>query len=455
MPIERVTLHLHKTYMPEFEDANHRSISITGPLYELFKKSSSRLDFARWLDAFIADDRSSLQVEDHHLESLLSENPCIKDKLVEPQNVVKYLSPESLHYCEITFDRDGQAIYPNRGDELAINEYGLKKRKLSQAMVISLDGHIYANTLIPGSFHHSSFNRGGDLAFAAEAIFSSSSPGVFSIINDRSGHYRPNIKSIIYGLNVLSERGADLSIANLYINSWSEDESALRQYEDIPLFLEQYNKVCSTDTPTLEFTSVDEARTYFEFSDNSEANFYIKSNNDFFEFKRSRNGSIMIESFHKKYSDQIAALKSRINEERKIAAKVRASSGAGPGLSISCPLPSSYCDDKDDGFKITGAIQGSLFGRDSDDEGEQKIDESTFDEADNSVEEFTLHGLQSLKGSKDQGDRDSNFDGEFTLFSSQHLRASISEDDEKSVTDVDSAPSTQPHKTTLRRGPSI
>lgn len=313
MPIKQVVLSLQESYIPEREDAGHRCISVTGPLYKLYLDTSRPCTFSEWIDRFVANDIDGLDVPADVLAQFHDEHPSMLAEIDNKKNFVDYIHPAYLPAYEVGFIRD-QATYTKQDNKLLINEKNMKRIKIPIAMVITTDNRIYANTLVPGTFHHSSFSRGDNVLFAAEVFFSS--PGVFSSITDKSGHYKPNIQSMLYGLNLLRENGANLETATLYINSWVDDFEKERCYSNITLFLDIYSSACLAGNEHLEFNSIEDARSLLLSSGKEDITCYIAGENDFFEIVKGSDGNIAATSYYEKYKEERARIELQLRKRR-------------------------------------------------------------------------------------------------------------------------------------------
>ena len=334
MPLLAPTrMHLRDMYLPEFEDSKHRSIDISTPLYEIYQQSTDRdtLSFSDWLVHFEEQDIELLSLPDGVLEIFLNEHPSILERLTTNVQCVHYIHPDYLEHYRITFDADGRAI---QNETHIVNDTGMKKAIQPVALVINAndEASLYGGTLIRNNTHHSSYSSGGDTFFAAKVFFlKGSSGGIISCITDESGHYKPVLKTMIYGLQQMLIQGADLSEASLIMNSWStclDGDPMTRRYENIGLFLEIYSNGYASDA-YMEFDTTDEAIEAFLESDSIMlSTCYIKNTTDLYELTKSHDSTVVITSFYEKYSTELSILKARVEAE----ARVTHGQGGGGGL---------------------------------------------------------------------------------------------------------------------------
>ena len=354
MPLLAPTrMHLRDMYLPEFEDSKHRSIDISTPLYEIYQQSTDRdtLSFSDWLVHFEEQDIELLSLPDGVLETFLNEHPHILECLTTNAQCVNYIHPDYLKHYRITFNDDGRAT---QNGALIVNEIGMKKAIQPVALVINADndGFLYGGTLVRNNTHHSSYSSGHDTFFAAKAFFSKgASSGIISRITDESGHYKPSLKTMIYGLQQMQIQRANLSKASLIMNSWStgfDGEPMSRSYENIGLFLEIYSNGYASDN-YMEFDTIEEATGAFTESDSIISSVcYIKNTNDLYELTRSHDSTVVITSYYEKYSTELSILKARVEAEASVVHSQEAGSGRGRGLffgdgnGFSIPPPATH-----------------------------------------------------------------------------------------------------------------
>lgn len=136
---------------------------------------------------------------------------------------VRYLSADDLSKqdCYLRFYRNlaykGGSV-PEQGNSLINDDDSTRHQPF--AIVIKSDEQICLLPKIPGYLHHSSLAAGQAVLFACTAEINR---GKFINISDHSGHYKPKLLNMIFGLNKFKERGANLVGTKVVINEWVND----------------------------------------------------------------------------------------------------------------------------------------------------------------------------------------------------------------------------------------
>jgi hypothetical protein len=200
---------------------------------------------------------------------------------------VEYIAAESLDPYKVRFNDMGQAIdYSNQPIN---NSKSIKKTNIPLALVLNQDQTLHYIDLEKGKTHHSSLSSGQSVLWAAEVTLIKN--GYFKIITDQSGHYRPNLRQFLYGLEQLKIMGADLSNTKITLNAF--DEYPKTEFGDIncEALLKLYikNGFKSNEFIPVNIETLAEAKQHFinnqsEIPGNT-AVYFIKEVNDLYKLE--------------------------------------------------------------------------------------------------------------------------------------------------------------------------
>ncbi len=273
--MQAVTISLQPEYRAEFLDPLHRHMELSKKLYDLWeidrKDSATDLDFPAWIEA---------------------KHNTTKYKC----DIVSYIPNTELTSFKVTFAY-GEAI--NSGLKLTC-EIDNRKRYRPIALIIMPNNELYAatmNTAINEKYRvqHSSLSSGGGVYFAAEAY---AKDGMFIRITDKSGHYKPNLRSFVYGLRLMRLAGANFSLTRIEVNSY--DENKLRTFDLGDEFINRYDNLgFNAATFTGTFKNIADAIVSFNDQDltyQPKAIYFILEHNDLFEITK-KNNKITYSSF--------------------------------------------------------------------------------------------------------------------------------------------------------------
>lgn len=226
------------------------------------------------------------------------EIPLVKDYSTERDSPrhhgVEYIPADCLDAYKIKFNTTGQAI--NYYNEPINNPKSTKKTNISLALVLNQDQTLCYIELEKGKRHHSSLSSGQSVLWAAEVT--SIKDGYFKSITDQSGHYRPNLRQFLYGLEQLKIMGADLSNTKITLNAF--DEGLKQEFSNIQCeaLLELYikngfksNKFIPVNTETLEEAKLHFINNKSEISGNN-AVYFIKEVNDLYKLELHEDDSL-------------------------------------------------------------------------------------------------------------------------------------------------------------------
>lgn len=127
----------------------------------------------------------------------------------------RYLGPEDRRRYEVFVNKQG--LLTNAEGELidTRNAITTLEDDIPGAAITVMDpnGRIYLNPFpLVAEFHHSTFLSGAPAAFAGEMVVEN---GVLKLINNRSGHYRPESDACLSLQDQLTARGVDFARVNV------------------------------------------------------------------------------------------------------------------------------------------------------------------------------------------------------------------------------------------------
>lgn len=289
-------LTLCEEYIPEKKDYFHRHKELSKRLYEAWLHSDTDLTFDTWsqsrpgdhtvTDCVLYCDQAELQNKKVH---------CIEEGLaaLEIPALPIFGRPSTMELL--------QSINPR---QRGIDTYAL--------VIPATRDELYAAKMnvkgLPGEgyrIHHSSLAAGGDVRFAAEAILKD---GKFTSITDESGHYKPDLYAFVYGLCFIQDSGFDLSSSCIGVtrNTSSGRDGDRHFYDSALNFLSLYreNGFDSSAYCDQEQDNIEHAEKHFIHNQPIEkAIYYIKGENDLYEFTRDSNNNITHVSFLHMYEE--------------------------------------------------------------------------------------------------------------------------------------------------------
>lgn len=286
-------LKMQPEYQAERLDPLHRHKELSNQLYAQWQKHSSEaaaenrafLDFPTW-------------IMKHHNKA-------------HRHHKVLYLEQESRAFYNVNFRSNLGYV----GDDLLNCHKTMKGKRTPFAVILSLDEEIYAIPLNYGSDvteyrqHHSSVVAGEDVFFACELYASN---GHIREISDRSGHYKPDLYSFVYGLDQLKRRGADLSDTRIVVNSW--DIHTYREYNNAELFLSIYKAAFNSQFYMGEVANLAAGLACFVSSRSRQPVFYLdKEKNEVYKFFYYADNKVAFRSCTEEY---VAALQKTVTIDK-------------------------------------------------------------------------------------------------------------------------------------------
>ncbi len=156
--------------------------------------------------------------------------------------------------------------------------------------------------------HHTSLSLGEDVYFAGEATIKH---GKFKSISNQSGHYKPNLRSFIYGLSVIQNQGFNLANCQAQvITSQHAFDQSETLYQNALEFITMYkDEGFASQTYQEQATSIDEAKDQFFKSGLARAVYYVldavNEVNDLYEFTIDDHDDTQIVAFKAKYDAKL------------------------------------------------------------------------------------------------------------------------------------------------------
>ncbi len=293
-------LRLCPNYKAEKLDTFHRHISESAKLYTKWEElGKPHENFTTWtrtdnqcvvpiheqVQYYDSEELQRLRVysEDGKLFHRLREIPAL--------NILSSLTPLEERNSKV--DKNATITYAIVIPDSSYQLYAIKMNTKGAAG----DGY---------RIHHSSVSAGEDVIFAAEATISK---GKFYSISDESGHYKPTLYEFVYGLNFMQVSDFDLSESHVKVTrciSGGRGSDRVR-YDSTTKFLELYREK-GFDSPSycgVEQPSKETAQEHF--NENIQLNraiYFVKNENELYEFNRKPCGTITVMSFTDKYNSQ-------------------------------------------------------------------------------------------------------------------------------------------------------
>ena len=183
-------------------------------------------------------------------DDLLDNFDAITLRNVAPSNyksMMKELADRRVQYLKSTEDRNAVEILGERG--LLVRKLGgkLDTDAMSSLFggegcciyVMSADGRMYVNSGILNKIHHSSFLAGTETSGAGELQVKG---GVLVSINNKSGHYQPQVVHLAQSLHEMQSRGINIqgTKVTVYALKASTGIAEPEEFENGKAFLDLY-----------------------------------------------------------------------------------------------------------------------------------------------------------------------------------------------------------------------
>lgn len=155
---------------------------------------------------------------------------------------------------------------------------------------------------------HSSLSSGKSVYFAGQAHIHD---GILRVISDKSGHYQPDLRSFVSGLEILWNKGYDFSEATIIVNDRDDFVSATlrRSYKDVMLFRSLY-LTAGFDSPNYDDSlqsdsnckTLNDAILHFKSNFREPKVYFIREYNELYELSVNHNNETISVSFYDKYN---------------------------------------------------------------------------------------------------------------------------------------------------------
>ncbi|MET3134153.1 hypothetical protein AAKU55_004448 [Oxalobacteraceae bacterium GrIS 1.11] len=120
---------------------------------------------------------------------------------------VAYLNGEERKQVLISIDNEGRSWRTSKNGVLPFDTNGWQSTGFPDygAFVMATDGTMYSHEHVENEFHHSSF-LAGDAVLAAGMI--RAKDGWITVLDPKSGHYKPRLQDFFKLVSVLHRKGA-------------------------------------------------------------------------------------------------------------------------------------------------------------------------------------------------------------------------------------------------------